>query len=274
MAFIKLSIAVFLLRIAVQKRYQWILKISMAIVAIWTAGIFLFDVFECKPVEFQWDYTIQGGTCVSGDSLVNAAYAFSVLSALSDWLYALLPIPMLWSVKMNQQTKAAVIVILSLGVFASVATLIRIKYLIDLGLADDILYASTETMIWTIVEPGLGITAASAVTLRPLLRACKIPGFSSANTSEAYANARGARPSAQGGGNSMPNLEAGSSYGQGQELDMDDMLKHSRVLANGSSIKLPSLVKPYARSDNGSQDFILQPTESLNRLATSAKSQV
>ncbi len=34
-------------------------------------------------------------------------------------------------------------------------------------------------MIWTIVEPGLGITAASAVTLRPLLRACKIKGFSS-----------------------------------------------------------------------------------------------
>ena len=246
----------------------------MAIVAIWTAGIFFFDVFECKPVEFQWDYTIQGGTCVSGNSLVNAAYAFSVLSVLSDWFYALLPIPMLWSVKMNQQTKAAIIVILSLGVFASVATLIRIKYLIDLGLADDILYASTDTMIWTIIEPGLGITAASAVTLRPLLRALKIRGFSSTNTSEAYANARVARPSARGGSNGMPNLEAGSTYGKGQELDMDGMLNHSRVLANGSSIKLPSIVKPYSRSDNGSQDFILQSTESMSRPATIAESHV
>jgi hypothetical protein len=90
----KLSIAVFLLRIAVQRRYQLILKISMAIVAAWMAGVFLFEVFECKPVEFQWDYTIEGGACVFGDSLVSAGYAFSVLSVLSDWLYALLPIPM------------------------------------------------------------------------------------------------------------------------------------------------------------------------------------
>lgn len=116
MAFIKLSIAVLLLRIAVQRRYKLILNISVGIVAVWTAGIFFFDVFQCKPVEFQWDYTIEGGTCVSGDSLVSAGYAFSVLSVLSDWLYALLPIPMLWNAKMNIHTKIAIIVILSLGI--------------------------------------------------------------------------------------------------------------------------------------------------------------
>jgi hypothetical protein len=37
--------------------------------------------------------------------------------------------------------------------------------------------ASTDTMIWTIIEPGLGITAASIVTLRPLLRVFRIRGF-------------------------------------------------------------------------------------------------
>ena len=116
MAFIKLSIAVFLLRIAIQRRYQLILKVSMVIVAVWTAGVFLFDIFECKPVEFQWDYTIEGGTCVPGDSLVSAGYAFSVLSVLSDWLFALLPIPMLWNVKMDLHTKIAVVVVLSLGI--------------------------------------------------------------------------------------------------------------------------------------------------------------
>jgi hypothetical protein len=116
MAFIKLSIAVFLLRIAVQRRYELILKISMAIVAVWTAGVFFFDVFQCNPVQFQWDYTIQGGTCVSGDSLVSAGYALSVLSVLSDWLYALLPIPMLWNVKMNLHTKIVVVIVLSLGI--------------------------------------------------------------------------------------------------------------------------------------------------------------
>jgi hypothetical protein len=116
MAFIKLSIAVFLLRIAVGRSYRVILNASMAIVAVWTAGVFFFDVFECKPVEFQWDYTIPNGSCIPGDSLVSAGYAFSVLSVLSDWLYALLPVPMLWNVKMNTQTKIIVLIVLSLGV--------------------------------------------------------------------------------------------------------------------------------------------------------------
>ena len=36
MMFIKLSIGVFLLRIAVQKRYIWTLKISMVIITVWS----------------------------------------------------------------------------------------------------------------------------------------------------------------------------------------------------------------------------------------------
>lgn len=48
MAFIKLSIAFLLLRIATRRRYIWILRISMVIVAIWSAAIFLFDMFQCS----------------------------------------------------------------------------------------------------------------------------------------------------------------------------------------------------------------------------------
>jgi hypothetical protein len=116
MAFIKLSIGVFLLRIAVLKRYKYILNVSMAVISIWTAGIFFFDIFQCHPVEYQWDTGIPGGSCVSGDDIVSAAYAFSVLAVLSDWLYALLPIPMIWSVKMTVQAKITVSFILGLGI--------------------------------------------------------------------------------------------------------------------------------------------------------------
>ena len=32
-------------------------------------------------------------------------------------------------------------------------------------------------MVWTLIEPGVAITASSLVTIRPLLRAWKVPGF-------------------------------------------------------------------------------------------------
>jgi hypothetical protein len=49
MMMIKLSIAVFLLRIATKKRYTWTLKISMGVVTIWSVAILLFDIFQYVP---------------------------------------------------------------------------------------------------------------------------------------------------------------------------------------------------------------------------------
>lgn len=78
--------------------------------------VFLYEIFQCSPVEAQWDFTIQPAKCVSGDSFVAAAYSISVMTILSDWLYAIMPIFMIWSVQMTVQKKLTVSFILSLGV--------------------------------------------------------------------------------------------------------------------------------------------------------------
>ncbi|KAI1312881.1 hypothetical protein F5Y03DRAFT_407678 [Xylaria venustula] len=178
---IKLSIGLFLFRLAAQKRYKWTLGISIVVVGIWSFALFFWNIFQCSPVPAQWDYTIltrdPTSHCVSADEIVSAAYALSALTILSDWLYALLPIPMIWSVKMTSQAKLSVIAVLSLGVFASVATLIRLKFLADITDVSDILHAGTDAMIWTLVEPGIAISAASLATIRPLLRRWRIRGF-------------------------------------------------------------------------------------------------
>ncbi|EKJ75718.1 hypothetical protein NXS19_012218 [Fusarium pseudograminearum] len=179
MMFIKLSIGVFLLRLSVKKVYNWIIWVSLAIITIWSLVLWFWNLFQCNPVEMQWDFRIKDGTCVSADQIVSAAYAISVMTVLSDWLYALLPIPMLWSVKMTKQAKATVIVILGLGIFASVATLVRLRFLADLTDTEDILFAGTDAMVWTLIEPGVAIIASSLATIRPLLRTMKIRGFES-----------------------------------------------------------------------------------------------
>ena len=42
----------------------------------------------------------------------------------------------------------------------------------------------TDSMVWTIVEPGLAIIASSLATIRPLLRAMRIRGFESTGDSD------------------------------------------------------------------------------------------
>lgn len=87
MMVVKLSIGVFLLRIAAQKVYIWILRISLVVITIWSLGIFFWNIFQCDPVDKQWDYRITIGRCVSPEEIVSAAYAMTALTVLSDWLY-------------------------------------------------------------------------------------------------------------------------------------------------------------------------------------------
>lgn len=87
MVLIKLSIGVFLLRLAVWTSYKWILWISFVVFTLWGLGIFIWDIFQCNPVAKQWDFRIEGGSCASPDAIIASAYALSALTVLSDWLY-------------------------------------------------------------------------------------------------------------------------------------------------------------------------------------------
>ena len=87
MMFIKLSIGVFLLRLAAQEVYTWILRVSLVIIFIWSTVIFFWNLFQCNPVDKQWDYRVAGGRCVAPDEIVSAAYAMSAMTIISDWLY-------------------------------------------------------------------------------------------------------------------------------------------------------------------------------------------
>lgn len=87
MMFIKLSIGVFLLRISAAKVYRYILWTSLVVITIWSMAVFFWDVFQCTPVTKQWDFTMQGGHCATPGEIISAAYAISVMSILSDWLY-------------------------------------------------------------------------------------------------------------------------------------------------------------------------------------------
>lgn len=53
---------------------------------------------------------------------------------------------------------------------ASTATIVRIPYVKDLSNQADFLWATVDVAIWSTAETGIGLTASSIATLRPLLR--------------------------------------------------------------------------------------------------------
>jgi len=183
-ALIKLSIGFLLRRITPNgaKVYRNILYVSMAVLSLWSIITFCIALFQCSPVYTAWDKSTGKGHCLKPKAIADVGYAFSAMDILFDWMFALLPVPMLWDIKMSLQVKLSLILILGLGIFASTATLIRLKYIVGLTKPSDILYSLTDALLWTTIEAGVGITAASIATMRPLFRKFSILGFSSTDS--------------------------------------------------------------------------------------------
>ena len=57
------------------------------------------------------------------------------------------------------------------GSSGSIASIVRFPYLYQLTETEDFLWANTDVALWSIVEVGMGVTASSLATMRPLFEA-------------------------------------------------------------------------------------------------------
>ncbi|KAJ5654740.1 hypothetical protein N7490_001743 [Penicillium lividum] len=170
-AFAKISIAVALLRLTVKRVHHIILWGVIGLTIAIGLVFWLVLLLDCQPISYFWNQ-VDGehtGKCLSVDILIDISYFYSAVTIICDFTLGILPIFLVWDLQMNRRTKMAVGGILSLGAIASVAVIIRLPFLhyyADI----DFLYSSYQIAIWTVIETGLGITAGSLITLRPLFR--------------------------------------------------------------------------------------------------------
>ncbi|QSZ30857.1 hypothetical protein DSL72_000415 [Monilinia vaccinii-corymbosi] len=169
MAITKVAIGVYFLRLS-NRRYQfWIIYGIMALSLLCNSAYLVFVLLECQPLSFFWDMFSGGtGTCLSTSVIRSVTYIQGAMSAVTDWVYGVLPITFVWKIKMNPRTKLSVILVLSLGCFASTATLVRIYYIRQLSEYTDYTWEGINLLNWSIIEPAVALTAASFSTLRPL----------------------------------------------------------------------------------------------------------
>lgn len=231
---IKASIAVMLLRLTIIRTHRIIIWAALLITEVYSTFFFFLFVFQCQPSNYFWtQFTGGKGACMDPQIIVSATYGYSVIVCLTDWIMAIMPFVLVWSLQMTRKSKLLVGGILAMGAIASTATIIRIPYLHTLSNKQDFLYATTDVAIWSGVETGLGITAACLATLRPLLRDCLAnTRFRSAHTRPTHISQP--MPWTGGGGQShgyiRSNSQAGRPLSPGVEaLGMKGIQKTTRV---------------------------------------------
>ncbi|KAI5235998.1 hypothetical protein E4T43_08881 [Aureobasidium subglaciale] len=144
--FVKISLAFFYLRI---------------IVARWQRIVIYLTVTTM---------TLAAGKCLPDHTLLIMTYAFGALDALTDFIYAFLPIYVLWNSNMPIGMKFTAGFLLCIGSVSSICALIRVATLSNLKLDIDFFKQAVQTGLWSIIEPGLAIVATSLAACRPLWR--------------------------------------------------------------------------------------------------------
>jgi len=171
-ALIKSSIIYTLIRLAVKAKYRYVLWSLFGFAWITWQISWPVAIFQCKPVSAAWGHP---GDCTSGQKVILAVtYFVSASNIATDLATALIPVLLLRNVKMNPRLKIVTIGVLSLGIFASLATVIRMPYSYAYTATNERLYAIGHIVLWTVLEVGLAIIAGSLPMLRKLVRSLAI----------------------------------------------------------------------------------------------------
>ncbi|RYN30192.1 hypothetical protein AA0113_g9186 [Alternaria arborescens] len=166
---IKCSIGFALIRIASGKKWiEMVIYICMLSCAIVMGGTGMYLFFQCSPVQKNW-YVNMPGACKERTIQTALSYAVAVVSISTDWIFATLPIFLLWDVQLDWRVKSSVIAMLGLGVFASIAPIVRLKFLIGLNDPNRLLQNLGEILAWACAEMNVGMFVANLPACRPIL---------------------------------------------------------------------------------------------------------
>ena len=186
--FIKISFSLTLLRVLRHRGQRWVVFISITVVCVVTCIYFFFYLFKCAPVAYAWElltdpYVIMQflgndpakmglkpkGQCVSFIIQRNMIFAHSgMMVAVDITLGVILPYLVLRGLNMKKGLKITAGILLGLGSVASVATMIRLKFVNELTSINGV-NAANSLFVWSDFEWALCVIATSCATYKPLI---------------------------------------------------------------------------------------------------------
>jgi hypothetical protein len=174
--FLKLSVGIFLHRLAMQRTHLYLIRFMMCASGLFGSAYLLLAIFQCRPISAWWvqkhdpPASLTKGRCFDNRTVVIVTFVSCSLNAVADCVFALLPLFMVKDLRMPRKQKRLVACILGFANIACVATIVRTPFTIKFYHDDDFLYETRTFALLSTIEPGVGIAAACTATLRPLLQ--------------------------------------------------------------------------------------------------------
>jgi len=270
---VKISIAFFLLRLVQAKAYKRFLVGMIVFLTLFCLSCAGTLIFACIPVSAQWNFAQKAtAKCFSINTFTAIGLYNSTVNIITDVLFAVLPVPMVWNLQVNKRTKVTLTLILGLGFFACAASIVK-TVLQSKVLSTPDPFRNDSYYIWNDIELNVGILAASLPTLRPLFSSLidSTKAFITSGGRTGMKSGAGTRGTkhrdtakyyAQQNSIGLNSLPSGADQFRGNEFRGDKY--RGKDFSKGQNI----VTVTAGRSDNDSEEGILPPHDAgLERIS-------
>ncbi|CAI7650212.1 unnamed protein product [Penicillium manginii] len=157
------------------------LKVALAIAVFLTISypivIWVTMSTACKPASHFWtQFSGTEGKCIG----VNKFFlALGIINMMNDIIILVIPFPRIIRLQMSARKKIAICAIMAVGIFACVASIVRIYYLHVFTNAIDVTWLMGPVFIWSTIEPSVAMVCACLPHLAPLARLARQTIFTS-----------------------------------------------------------------------------------------------
>ncbi|EAW07060.1 uncharacterized protein ACLA_087660 [Aspergillus clavatus NRRL 1] len=217
-ALVKVSLALSLMRFSLTRWYTWSLWASIVFVSAYSFLAAMTFFLHCRPMKAHWDTRIKGAQCYSLHLFVIFGLINTAFNIFTDVLFATLPIPIVWRLKMKRRVRIYLTGILSLGYIAVGMGILKTIWQLAYAKNPDRYLAQFNT----------AILAASIPSLKPLFN--RLLHLSDSRSRDQYdSRPRGQNSGIQstnGGRSPMWSQHRGDQYAL-QELESNDSSKKS-----------------------------------------------
>ena len=172
MALIEISVAIMLLRLEPVKNMRMFLYFMIGLqiaTAIYNTTI---QAIQCFPFEAAWDLLKlnKDAVCLSRQTIGMHQIIISSINIATDVAFALLPISFLRKVQRPLREKIIIGVLMGLGCFAAIASIMKAVAAANFGKTDDPNAEGITMGAWTLVEEQVAFIAACVPCLRSLFQ--------------------------------------------------------------------------------------------------------
>ncbi|PVH97526.1 hypothetical protein DM02DRAFT_470119, partial [Periconia macrospinosa] len=182
--FPRLSILASYMRIFIQRRYRYSAYVIGVIIILNSLAGIIVSLAQCHPFSARWSGSeAMTAHCINSMACIRAFHSFEyqlmlcqpafrwlvLVNMITDVAMLILPLPVLWALKIGVREKLALIFIFTLGAVGFVTSTIRFTIFFKVKeLTTDGTWLSLDLAIWSTIEPAIYLIAACLPPLRPL----------------------------------------------------------------------------------------------------------